>query len=151
MLGHQTCERIEHCTFPLFRISDLVIHPSNQMFLAGFNSLNNQNEIRVLDTCMLIKVISIPNWVANVNFGQNILSLCSDKDGQMYLSFNGKKNIYRFDPVNEIFTDLGILPNGMEVIDFTFRNRKLFATESMSTILAKNVMAELQCLQNLMV
>ena len=137
VLGHQTeiysvnlqsCERIEHCTFPLFRISDLVIHPSNQMFLAGFNSLNNQNEIRVLDTCMLIKVISIPNWVANVNFGQNILSLCSDKDGQMYLSFNGKKNIYRFDPVNEIFTDLGILPNGMEVIDFTFRNGKLFAS-----------------------
>ena len=124
----QSCEKIVHCTFQGFGINDLVIHSSNQMYLAGFNLLNNQNEIRVLDTCMLIKVISIPNWVANVSIGQNILSLCSDKDGQMYLSFNAKTNIYKFNPQNESFTDLGSLPNGMYVIDFTFNGGKLYAS-----------------------
>ncbi len=125
LLNLQNCEINKFCLFEIFSTNDLVVYPSGEIFIAGFRVLDLKIEIRVIDTCKQIKSILIPNNVANT--GQNIIALCADKDGQIYISFNAKKNIYRFDPFNEIFLDLGILPNGMDVFDFTFRNGKLYA------------------------
>ena len=125
LLNLQNCEINKLCLFELFSTNDLVVYPSGEIFVAGYSVLDLQIEIRVIDTCKQIKSILIPNNVANT--GQNIIALCADKDGQIYISFNAKKNIYKFDPINEIFTDLGALPNNMDVIDFTFRNGLLYA------------------------
>ena len=120
----QNCNSQSNCTLNNISVGDIVIHPSGKFYIGG---IGVQNEIRVLDTCNLIKVISVPNNIGDVSLSQSLYSLCADKEGQIYLSFSAKKNIYRFDPFNEIFLDLGILPNGMDVFDFTFRNGKLYA------------------------
>jgi CHU_C Type IX secretion signal domain len=122
------CEKISHCTFSNFTAGDLIIHPSSKMYVSGSNIFSSQIEIRIIDSCKLQKVINIPNYVANYSLGQAIYSFCSDKDGQIYIALSGKKNIYRLDPDSETFIDIGILPNGMEVLDFTFRNGKLYAS-----------------------
>ena len=122
------CVKTSHCTFSNFTAGDLIIHPSNKMFVSGSNILISQFEIRIIDTCKLQKVINIPNYVADYSLGQAIYSFCSDKNGQIYIALSGKKNIYRLDPNSETYFDIGILPNGMDVFDFTFRNGKLYAS-----------------------
>ena len=124
----QDCKIDKFCFFELFTTNDLVVYPSGEIYLGGIGVLDLKNEIRVLDTCKQIKNIPIPNYVANSSIGQSILALCADKDGLIYISLTSKKNIYRYDPISEIFTDLGILPSGIEVLDFTFRNGNLYAT-----------------------
>jgi hypothetical protein len=124
----QNCNSKALCSMSGISIGDIVIHPTGDFYISCNNTLDYQTEIRVLDSCMVLKTILLPDQIADYSLGQAIFSLCADKDGQFYLSFSAKKNIYRFDPISEIFTDLGILPNGMDVLDFTFRNGKLYAS-----------------------
>ncbi|MBK9743354.1 MAG: hypothetical protein IPO94_10515 [Saprospiraceae bacterium] len=116
-----------YCKIENFSCGDLVVHPNGNFYVIGnsYINFNWRQEIRVYDTCQIIKTILLPDQVANINLGQYVESLCADKDGQIFISTSGKKNIYKFDPDTELFTDLGVLPNGVEVFDFTFRNGKL--------------------------
>lgn len=131
----QNCEEAPYCKIENFSCGDLVVHPNGNFYVLGtsYVNLNWRQEIRVYDTCEILKTILLPDQVANTNLGQFVVSLCADKDGQMFISTSGKKNIYKFDPVTELFTDLGILPNSMDVYDFTFRSGILYASGTTST------------------
>jgi hypothetical protein len=126
----QNCEEVPYCKIENFSCGDLVVHPNGNFYIIGYSYINFNwmQAIRVYDTCDILKTILLPDQVANINLGQQVVSLCADKDGQIFISISGKKNIYKFDPDSELFTDLGVLPNGVEVFDFTFRNGALYAT-----------------------
>ncbi|HMR89970.1 MAG TPA: gliding motility-associated C-terminal domain-containing protein [Saprospiraceae bacterium] len=131
----QNCEEAPYCKIENFSCADLVVHPNGNFYITGNSRVdfNWRQEIRVYDTCEILTTILLPEQVANINLGHALTTLCADKNGQIFIALSGKKNIYKFDPISEIFTDLGILPNGMEVFDFTFRNGILYASGTTST------------------
>ncbi|MBK7633987.1 MAG: hypothetical protein IPJ13_06595 [Saprospiraceae bacterium] len=131
-LNLTNCIKKSYCFLPFYQVVDLAIHPNGFIYVIGGNIVPPfVQEIIVLDTCKIVKKIELNNLLPGVG----VLSLTADKDGFLYICFNGDRNIYRFDPITELFTSLGSLPENLSVVDLTFRTGKLYATAVNSTSL----------------